>query len=253
MERSIVRRKPIRVATMGTLPTLPNNFTGFSIDAANGLQLWKNGQLQAKYGSDGGAGVLQAYSGYQPVDSTHNCRLRYELPPNAVNIINASHLSFSLQPFRAATQGTSGASSATTTAGTNTDHSHAITIAHGTNTNTMSFDLTLGIQASGFGGSQQTGTTSADHTHNMPHTHSITAPNGLYDTGMAQGAHVLIDGVDRTTALGGPWGVGVALDVSDLNISQWITTTGWHEVALTSTALGVIVAQVTTKALLKTV
>jgi hypothetical protein len=35
--------------------------------------------------------------------------------------------------------------------------------------------------------------------------------------------------------------------------SLWITTTGWHEVGITSTSLGVIVAQVTTKALLKTV
>jgi hypothetical protein len=32
-----------------------------------------------------------------------------------------------------------------------------------------------------------------------------------------------------------------------------ITSTGWHEVAISSTSLGVIVAQVTTKALLKTV
>jgi hypothetical protein len=53
--------------------------------------------------------------------------------------------------------------------------------------------------------------------------------------------------------LGGPWGVGWALDLSDLNISQWITATGWHEVAITSTTLGVVIAQVTTKALLKTV
>jgi hypothetical protein len=85
------------------------------------------------------------------------------------------------------------------------------------------------------------------------HTHSLNAPSGLYDTGCAQGVHVFIDGTDRTTALGGPWGVGSTLDISDLDISAWITATGWHEVAISSTGLGVIVAQVTTKALLKTV
>lgn len=61
------------------------------------------------------------------------------------------------------------------------------------------------------------------------------------------------DGVDRTTALSGPWGSGSSIDVSDLDISAYITSTGWHEVALTSTTLGVIIAQVTTKALFKTV
>jgi len=85
------------------------------------------------------------------------------------------------------------------------------------------------------------------------HTHSLNPPSGLYDTGMAQGVHVYIDGTDRTTALGGPWGSGSSIDVSELDISAYITATGWHEFALTSTTLGVIVAQVTTKALLKTV
>jgi hypothetical protein len=85
------------------------------------------------------------------------------------------------------------------------------------------------------------------------HTHTLNAPSGLYDAGMAQGVHVFIDAVDRTTALSGPWGSGSALDVSDLDISAWITTTGWHEVLLTSTTLGVIIGQISTKAQLKTV
>ena len=91
------------------------------------------------------------------------------------------------------------------------------------------------------------------HSHTIAHTHAITAPDGPYDTAMPQAVHVFIDGVDRTTALSGPWGVGSTLDIPDLDISTWITATGWHEVALSSTSLGVIVAQVTTKALLKTV
>ena len=58
----------------------------------------------------------------------------------------------------------------------------------------------------------------------------LAAPSGLYDTGMAQGVHVYVDGTDRTSALSGPWGSGSAIDVSDLDISAWITTTGWHEI-----------------------
>lgn len=41
--------------------------------------------------------------------------------------------------------------------------------------------------------------------------------------------------------------------MSDLDISTWITNTGWHEILITSTTLGVIIAQVSTKAQLKTV
>lgn len=119
--RPRIGRRLVRASSMGSLPVLPSGFTGFSLDAKDGLQLWKNGILQARYSSDGGAGVLQAYSGYQPVDATHRCRLRYELPPNAVNIILASSLSFSLQAFRATQQTASGAGSL---------HNHTVDTTH---------------------------------------------------------------------------------------------------------------------------
>lgn len=248
--------KVSRAVAVGTTPTLPNNFTGWSLDAQNGLSLYLNGQLQARYGSQGGAGVLQSFSGYQPCDSSHNCRLRFELPPNAVNAVNACHLSFSLQPFRASQQTASGASSSSTTGGSG--HQHDIFVKANSGLNTALYvDLTSQSHiGKNVGQDDDTGLTDLDspaHSHGMAHTHPLNAPTGLYDTGCAQGCHVFIDGVDRTTALGGPWGGGSSIDVSDLDISAYITTTGWHEVAITSTTLGVIVAQVTTKALLKTV
>ena len=39
-------------------------------------------------------------------------------------------------------------------------------------------------------------------------------------------------------------GAGVALDVEELDIQQFITTGGFHVVELSSTALGVIQAQI---------
>jgi hypothetical protein len=251
-----IGKRLVRATSMGTVPTLPSGFTGFSLDAANGLSLYSAGVLQARYGAQGGAGVLQSYSGYQPVDATHRCRLRYELPPNAVNSIVATNLSFSLQPFRATTQGTSGASSASSSA--SGPHKHGVPISDAAGGVTVNYDNASGTLKAviGIGGGTVNPFTlddSPSHAHTIAHTHAITAPDGLYDTGCAQGVHVFIDGTDRTSALGGPWGSGSSIDVSDLDITAYITTTGWHEVALSSTSLGVVVAQVSTKAYLKTV
>ncbi len=261
--------KVSRAVAVGSPLVLPNGFTGWSLDAGNGLSLYLNGVLQARYGSAGGAGVLPAYSGYQPVDATHNCTLRFELPASIVNVINGSRLSFSLKPFRATQQTASGAGSL---------HSHTISTAHqhrwaawdGTVTADVTSFKTRSVYAAGYGYvsafmdtnaimdgkdllTDNAGGVAGTSGNEGSHTHALNAPSGLYDTGMAQGCHVFIDGVDRTSALSGPWGVGSALDVSDLDISAWITMTGWHEVLITSTSLGVIIAQVMTKAQLKTV
>jgi hypothetical protein len=248
-----IGKRLVRATSMGTTPTLPAGFTGFSLDAQNGLSLWRNGQLIGRYGSGGASGILQSYSGYQPVDATHRCRLRFEIPPDVISFSKVA-LSFSLQAFRASSQSVSGASSASSSSGTSTTHHHQTLLVDGTGPYTVTFDHITGLNAAGSGGgSAPTSDMSADHTHPIPHTHAITAPDGLYDTGMAQGVHVFIDGTDRTTALSGPWGSGSSIDISDLDISAYITATGWHEVALSSTSLGVIVAQVSMKVYTATV
>lgn len=265
-----IGRRLLRAVTMGSPPVLPSGFTGWALDAANGLRLFLNGQLQAQYGSGGGAGVLQAYSGYQPVDSSHRCRLRYELPSNAVNSIIASHLSFSLQAFRATQQTASGAGSLHHHT-VDTSHQHRWGLWDGTVTQDVTSFRNWSVYVDGHGYASMfmyhdgtildghdlltdsTGGVSSTSGDEGAHTHSLNAPSALYDTGMAQGVHVFIDGVDRTTALNGPWGSGSSIDVSDLDISAYITSTGWHEIQLSSSTLGVVVAQVTTKALLKTV
>ena len=101
---------------------------------------------------------------------------------------------------------------------------------------------TTTTSAGGGGGSLSSAGGSA-HTHTVPSS-GLTTPNALYEASMAQGCHVLVDGTDQTVALGGPWGVGGALDVNDLDLSPWLASTGWHEVQVTSTALGGVFAQV---------
>ena len=115
-----------------------------------------------------------------------------------LNVIVASHLSFSLQAFRASTQGTSGASSASSSSSESAGHTHVIPM----------FTTTVNFEAIGhntvLAGRLEAATPidltvpanypTSTHSHPIPHTHSLTAPDGLYDTGMAQGVHVFIDG-----------------------------------------------------------
>lgn len=219
--------------------------------------------------------VLPRAGGYQGVDSSHNARLRFEIPQN-FSVIQRALLSFSLQAWRASQQSTSAAGSA---------HSHGVpsesvggatstSVAHqhATTWNAGSPAITAGFSASGGGGSPVVNdsvasvahtNTDGSHSHSISgqstagttsnseasHTHSLNAPTGLTDQAMAQGVHVLIapaggSFTDYTSALGGPWGVGSALDVNDLDISAYITAGGWWEVQLSSTTLGGVISNV---------
>ena len=59
-------------------------------------------------------------------DATHNSTLRFELTAGIVNIINKVSLPFSLKPFRATTQSTSGASSASSSSAQ--AHHHSLSV-----------------------------------------------------------------------------------------------------------------------------
>jgi hypothetical protein len=75
--------------------------------------------------------------------------------------------------------------------------------------------------------------TIADHTHDItidPHTHDITIPShnhvmqyGLYeDTVTPDTVRIAINGIDRTAALGGPWGAGGSNVSEDIDITTYI-------------------------------
>jgi len=255
-------------AAIGSPITLPSGFTGFSLDAANGLSLYNGGILIARFGSGGASGMLQAYSGYQPVDATHKCILRYEYTTD-VQSFSKVFLSFSLKAFRATQQTASGAGS-THNHTISTAHQHRVALWDGsvTQDETSFKNFSIYLDTHGYASqffpdlgalngldwlTDSSGGVAGTSGNEGAHTHTLNAPSGLYDTGMAQGVHVYVDGTDRTTALGGPWGSGSAIDVSDLDISAYINTTGWHEILLSSTTLGVIIAQVSSKVYTKTV
>lgn len=80
--------------------------------------------------------------------------------------------------------------------------------------------------------------TISDHTHSTPnHTHGITY--GIYSSGYPTAVSITIDGVDVTSALGGPWSPS-ALDPNelDMDITNYTASAGTHTIQLTTTGQG---------------
>jgi len=81
----------------------------------------------------------------------------------------------------------------------------------------------------------------SSHTHTTPnHAHNINY--GIYENTTATGVTVIINGIDRTAALGGE--TGFNSDQSSLDISGYLLTNQWNAVELGSTQLGRIDASV---------
>jgi hypothetical protein len=109
----------------------------------------------------------------------------------------------------------------------------------------------LSPQAVGITGIISTSTDSASHTHDLAHTHGIahthdishthsvtpTLAYGIFEGAVATGVSVKVNGIDRTTALGGPFSV----DQAELELVQWLNIGAWNTVELTPTGLGTII------------
>ncbi|WP_156946498.1 hypothetical protein [Desulfitibacter alkalitolerans] len=96
-----------------------------------------------------------------------------------------------------------------------------------------------------------------DHKHNITipgHTHSVSIPAhthaldfGIYTSVVANGVTIKINGVDRTTALGGPFNS----DQSSINIAQYLNIGQWNAIELgISSALGRLDATIFLQALM---
>ena len=89
-----------------------------------------------------------------------------------------------------------------------------------------------------------------DHTHSVTipsHSHGITY--GIYEnTTLPTNIGVVINGTNRTSALGG--GTGFTTDQSNLNITSYLNTGQWNTIQLTSTTLGRLDATVFIQALM---
>lgn len=90
---------------------------------------------------------------------------------------------------------------------------------------------------------------SHSHTINLNHSHGININHnhdleyGVYQGSAPTNLRIFINGVDRTSALGGTRS-GV-MTTPELNITPYITSNGWHTIEFTSDTVGRIVAHVT--------
>ncbi len=79
---------------------------------------------------------------------------------------------------------------------------------------------------------------SHDHSVYIPsHEHQVYIPShthaidyGIYESSYASGVQIKIDGIVRNSTS--------YYSDSNVNITQWIQTTGWHTIELTSNQLG---------------
>lgn len=85
------------------------------------------------------------------------------------------------------------------------------------------------------------------HTVSIPaHTHSVTIPNhdhaldfGIFEGSSAAGIGITIDGVSRTSELGGPWSSPATLDLTRYFLDDdGVVVQGDHTVILSSSQLG---------------
>ena len=92
---------------------------------------------------------------------------------------------------------------------------------------------------------------SMEHNHGMEHNHTVSAHAhemvyGIFNSTPATGVTVVINGIDRTTALGGPF----TADQSNLNIAAFLNIGQWNTIALGSSQLGRIDGTVFIQALM---
>lgn len=97
-----------------------------------------------------------------------------------------------------------------------------------------------------------------NHTHSITipsHNHSVTIPShshgikhGIYVGTFARGVGVIINGINRTTALGGKFNTSQA----NIEIGQYLNIGQWNEITLTSDSLGRIDGNVFVQAFMGT-
>jgi hypothetical protein len=217
-------------------------------------------------------GIMQSWgdSISDSVDSTHKLRMDFYVPDNMVSI-KMFKLFFRLLPYRAYSTGaTSGGGTTTSNGGgdiftsgnqmedfetwytlsnglhthggsTGTDHhSHYHHEHDDYNTDSDEYSHYHTINYDGVHqhemlilGSHKHQITLTDHNHTVGnHTHNITY--GIYESTLATGVKVYIDGTLRLDN----GGSGYTTDQANLDLSSWITTSGWHYLELSSSQLG---------------
>lgn len=198
-----------------------------------------------------GSGQNDTYTPSEDCAPTFPLNIRYVIPSNIQRLV-AARLSFHLAAFRSPVAGVS----AVTTPGTNHYHVAASLAAGGANASgVLGFDVAVNLNTTGAGGGWFTGTeiaASPDVPTNATlalgpfvqagHIHTFTPvlSYGVFEGAVAAGVTIKFDGVDQTTALGGPW----SSDVIELDVRPYVTAVpgAYHTIALEPTGLGRIEA-----------
>lgn len=197
-------------------------------------------------------------------DATHPFHFDFYLATDVV-IVQRVKLSFFLRAFRrtlaalnTATSAASSASSSDSSSSTTTSsttHYHVLLLKHGvaadespgykrssdifTTSDTVDHQALTNID----GGH----THDNPHSHNIPHTHDVVPglTDGIWEGAVATGVTVKVNGVDRTSALGG--GTGFTTNRTELAINlAWLNPIGqWNTIDLTPTGLGRITGHLT--------
>jgi hypothetical protein len=188
----------------------------------------------------------------ESVDNTHAMDLDFVIGKGAQVVV--ARLSFKFKPYRATSSsagGNSGAGSshAHGSAAHSHSHSHGFAVSSGTGNQTVSFsDVSNTFFKTGAAvtdtadvQSNATSTTPGSTGGEAAHTHSVGASSlAVSEGGSTTVSALSVDGVDKTSLLGGPW----ASDTVDLDLKAVMPVGdgGWHVVTLTPVAQGRIVA-----------
>jgi hypothetical protein len=183
--------------------------------------------------------------------------LRYVISSNVQRVVSAS-LSIHLAAYRTYNSlafSATGAGSAHSHSHSHTSAAHTHTIPYSGNggafdavffdTSTSPAPVYVGVPASGQAGptaSTTPGSTGTNAATEASHTHSISGSSvlGITEGAVASGVSLSFDGVDQTSALGGPF----SSDVIELNVLRYLPQTKgvFHVIAMTPTGLGRIEA-----------
>jgi hypothetical protein len=207
----------------------PNNIEGSLTELMDYLK-WFNAHLDetnVKYLAWGDSIV-------DNVDATHKLKLKFYIPDGVLKVQKLT-LNFSVEAFRAYEIG-------------------AVAGGDGTYSTSSEVEMAYGGHTDADGGSHSHSITNPgitdyediSHTHGFSvtfseHSHSVTLPThahgilyGIFESTSAAGSKVYVDGTLRLNN----GGAGYSTDQANLDLTQWVSTSGWHTIEISSSQLG---------------
>jgi hypothetical protein len=215
----------------------PNNLEGSLTELMDYLK-WFNNHLDetnVKY-------LAWGDSLAENIDASHKLKIKFYIPDGVLQVKKLT-LNFSVEAFRAYETGAENAIASVISSGNTSGNQLAVTADEFYGNTTAHWGHTHDVTDEG---GTYTTTDSGLHSHEMPyhnhiHAHNVTIPEhtheilyGIYESTSAEGCKVYVDGTLRLDN----GGAGYSTDQSNLDLTQWVTTAGWHTIEISSTQLG---------------